>query len=175
MQTSEQLQNIQSKKEIRHKKFTEEEDSQLRTLVQQFGSDSWDDITTAMNGQRTKRQLRERWQNYLSPALIPSYSETEDCALLTLYRQIGPQWAKIATMIGKKSAISTRNRYRSLQAMKARGVKPDYLKIEECHEIHEMNRINPLEPSLLEVPEFNFLMNDMTVGDSWECEFEGFF
>jgi hypothetical protein len=166
-QTSKQLQTMPPKKEIKHAKFTEDEDSQLRSLVDQFGSDAWDNVAAAMGGQRTKRQLRERWQNYLSPNLVPSYTEAEDCVLVALYRQIGPQWAKIAAVIGTKSAISTRNRYRSLQSMKARGVKPDYRTTEVDNEITE---VNPVEPTVFEAPEFNFMM-----GETWECEFEEFF
>jgi hypothetical protein len=120
-----------------------------------------------MTRQRTKRQLRERWQNYLSPDLLPSYTEVEDGLLVALYNQVGPQWAKIAAVIGKKSAISTRNRYRSLQSMKARGLKPDYQKTEVDDAITEMN---PMESTVLEVPDINFMMEE-----SWECELEGFF
>jgi preprotein translocase subunit SecA len=166
-QTSQQLQTMSPTKDIKHTKFTEEEDQQLRSLVAQFGSNDWDNIAAAMSGRRTKRQLRERWQNYVNPDLLPFYTEVEDGLLVALYNQVGPQWAKIAAVIGKKSAISTRNRYRSLQSMKARGVKPDYEKTEVWNEITEMNR---MESTVLEVPDINFMMEER-----WECEFEGFF
>ena len=190
-QMSNKIGTMSSKKEIRHVKFTEEEDSQLCNLVEQFGRNDWDNITRAMGGQRTKLQIRERWQNYLSPELVSSYTEAEDCVLVALYKQVGPQWSKIAAMIGKKSSISIRNRYRSLQSMKARGFKPDYQKMSmnakipqfaESSESAEpassaelkgmtgMTEMNPVEPMMLEIPDLNFMM-----GDPLECEFEGFF
>jgi hypothetical protein len=157
-----EIQTTPSKKEIRHAKFTEDEDSQLRNLVEQVGSDAWENIAAAMGGKRTKRQLRERWQNYLSPNLVPSYTEAEDCALVALYKQVGPQWAKIAAVIGKKSAISIRNRYRSLQSMKARGLKPDYERMGVGKEIPE---VKPVESTVFEDSEF----------ETWECEFDDLF
>jgi hypothetical protein len=60
---SNQIQTMSSKKEIRHAKFPEDEDSQLRSLVEEIGTTDWDHIAISMGGQRTKRQLRERWQN----------------------------------------------------------------------------------------------------------------
>jgi hypothetical protein len=83
-------------------------------------------VAEAMSSQRTKRQVQERWQNYICPELEPQYTEADDEMLESLYLQMGPQWTKIADMIGKKSGILTRNRYRTLQSMKARGITPDY-------------------------------------------------
>jgi hypothetical protein len=114
------------KKCIKRTKFLAEEDEQIRAQVERFGASAWEKVAEAMENRRTKRQLRERWQNYLSPSLEPAYTETEDQVLVALYRVVGPHWARIAALIGKKSAISARNRYRALQSMKARGMKPDY-------------------------------------------------
>jgi hypothetical protein len=49
------------KKDINHIKFTEEEGSHLQILVEQFGSNAWDNVAAAMGGQRTN----------LTPDLLP--------------------------------------------------------------------------------------------------------
>jgi hypothetical protein len=115
-----------NKKNIKRVKFTDDEDREIRSLVVQLGTDAWDQVAEAMSSQRTKRQVRERWQNYICPELDPQYTEADDQMLENLYIQMGPQWTKIAVAIGKKSGILTRNRYRLLQSMKTRGIKPDY-------------------------------------------------
>jgi hypothetical protein len=176
--TSFLLQSIQQnlqKKEIRHTKFTDDEDSQLCALVQQYGMDSWDKIAAMMGNQRTKRQLRERWQNYLNPELVLSYTEDEDCALVRLYSQVGPQWAKIAAVLGKKSAISTRNRYRSLQSMKARGVKPDYAKVDPMNQISVTDSMESSVFEITDLTDFDFNLGiGIGLGDSWESDFSQF-
>jgi hypothetical protein len=115
-----------SKKIITRQKFTPDEDEEICRLVKELGASDWNAIATAMGTDRTKRQLRERWMNYLDPHLDLGYTAAEDALLVDLVRQRGPQWAKIAATIGTKSAISTRNRYRSLKSMEAKGVEPIY-------------------------------------------------
>jgi myb proto-oncogene protein len=113
-------------KKIRRNKFSQEEDYEITRLVAQFGSRNWGPIADAVGNNRTKRQVRERWMNYLDPQLKNSYSPAEDAMLERLYDQYGQQWARIALEIGNKSAISVRNRHRKLQSAKARGLQPMY-------------------------------------------------
>jgi hypothetical protein len=115
------------KKLITRRKFTCDEDEQIYHLVEQFGVENWDQIARELGTNRTKRQLRERWQNYLDPTLDLGYSEQEDERLVQLFKECGPQWAKIAALIGKKSAISARNRYRCLMSLRAKGQRPRYV------------------------------------------------
>jgi myb proto-oncogene protein len=115
-----------SKKLITRRKFNGDEDERICELVEKLGPLNWDQIAAELGGSRTKRQLRERWQNYLNPELDLGYTEAEDERLIELFQECGPQWAKIATLIGKKSAISTRNRHRSLMALRAKGQRPRY-------------------------------------------------
>jgi hypothetical protein len=150
------------KKTIKRLKFTDEEDQEIRALVTRFGTDAWDQVAKAMNSQRTKRQVRERWQSYICPELEPRYTEMEDQLLEALYLQIGPQWAKIALMIGKKSGISTRNRYRSLQSMKTRGTKPDYDLMDAG--------VNMSDSPECELDELRLTMNTTGFDDTWPCE-----
>jgi arginine decarboxylase-like protein len=164
-------QAAETKKVIKRSKFMREEDEQIRAFVAQFGPNAWDEITEAMGGDRNKRQLRERWQNYLSPGLSLSYTEVEDCALITLHAHVGPQWAKIASVIGTKSAISVRNRHRSLQSMKARGVKPDYQSVSGGLAI--TNQSVPESPEL-SVGDFDLRLYSIALSDTWECDLDSF-
>jgi hypothetical protein len=123
-----------------------------------------------MGNQRTK-QLRERWYSYLNPTLEPAYTETEDQALMTLYAMIGPHWARIAGVIGKKSAISARNRYRSLQSMKARGVKPDY---ERTAPPVTVSQVQPIEEQIPSFPDFDLEFRAHPFSDPWNADLELF-
>jgi hypothetical protein len=156
------------KKEIKRAKFSEDEDEQIRALVERVGCDAWEQIAEAMGNQRTKRQLRERWQNYLSPTLEPAYTEWEDQKLVGLYAMIGPQWARIASAIGNKSAISTRNRYRALQSMKAHGLKPDYQGISSPVVVSQVQPIEELQPNF---PDFELSFGPDTLNDPWSLDF----
>ena len=102
-----------SAKSIKRVKFLPSEDKKIIELASIYGVD-WKQISQSFGPSRTKRQLRERWQNYLNPECNPTYTEEEDCMLLELVDKIGTKWAKIAEKIGKKSAISCRNRHRIL-------------------------------------------------------------
>jgi hypothetical protein len=157
---------VPGKKVIKRSKFTSEEDGEIRSLVAQFGSNAWDAIAAAMAGNRSKRQLRERWLNYLNPDHDAFYTEAEDHALVALYMKVGAQWAKIAGAIGTKSAISVRNRYRSLQSMRARGVRPDYQRYEGlCTTTQE---VVPEQ----DLTEFNFQFGNIGITDSWDWDID---
>ena len=60
---------FQAKKTHPRAKFTKEEDEMLKNLVENFGDNNWQVISSKMPG-RNSRQCRERWQNYLSPDVI---------------------------------------------------------------------------------------------------------
>jgi hypothetical protein len=148
------------KKEIKRNKFTHDEDERLVQLVGKYGADNWEDITKALGTGRTKRQLRERWQNYLNPDLSPQYSPDEDRQLEALYEQHGSQWAKIAGLLGNKSAISARNRYRTLQSLKQKGLRPEYSEESvgesSAHASDSEGLVEPVEFNLSHLDEFDF-------------------
>jgi len=49
-------------------KFTEEEDQKLTSIVMQVGAKDWIKVSQLMET-RNPRQCRERWNNYINPAL----------------------------------------------------------------------------------------------------------
>jgi hypothetical protein len=107
------------------RKFSAQEDKLLCRLVEK-SPNNWDAIAAEFTPSRSKRQLRERWQNYLDPHLELGYTKAEDDLLCGLFSELGPQWAKIAATMGKKSSTSTRNRHRLLQTLEAKGQRPSY-------------------------------------------------
>jgi hypothetical protein len=120
------IQTTSHKREIKRKKFTGDEDEEIRRLVEAHGTTDWTMIAEEMGNGRTKRQIRERWQSYLNPELETEYNEADDELLRTLRGRLGPKWSVIAVALGRKSGISVRNRYRTLQTQKKKGFKPDY-------------------------------------------------
>lgn len=104
---------------IKHK-FSIEEDQIIIDLVARHGEKSWRLISTKM-ANRTPRQCRERWRNYLSPVVqnLP-WTDEEDAQLLDLTDNLGKQWAKIAKHFEKRTDTNVKNRWSLLQRKRHR-------------------------------------------------------
>jgi hypothetical protein len=94
--------------------FSAHEDECLKQLVSQFGNRDWKTIARQMPN-RTTRQCRERYKNYLSPELsnLP-WSPSEDLLLREQFAKIGPKWATLATFFSGRSDVSIKNRWATL-------------------------------------------------------------
>lgn len=65
---------------------------------------------------RTARQCRERWKNYLSPDVRNGpWTIEEDNLLLELVPKMGTQWAKIAKSFNSRTDTNVKNRFLYLQ------------------------------------------------------------
>lgn len=85
------------------------EDARLKAAVAEHGL-HWALVATKV-GKRTSDQCAKRWCDVLDPSLKKSeWTADEDSALLGLYQQLGTAWAKLATHIPGRSALSCRNR-----------------------------------------------------------------
>lgn len=104
--------NNKEKNEIkRGKKFTPEEDEKLKKLVDEMGSQKWDLIAAEMPG-RNGRQCRDRYKNYLIPGYFNGqWSKEEDLILRTKFKELGPQWSKIADFLKNRSSNCVKNRW----------------------------------------------------------------
>ena len=103
----------EEKKTVRVK-FTHEEDQRLIELVKQYGEKSWKKIASIMKT-RTTRQCRERYINYLNPALLNGpWSEEEDKLLIEKVKEMGPKWAQIVKFFKARSDVNIKNRYAML-------------------------------------------------------------
>lgn len=93
------------------RKFTQEEDTKLCQLVNQYGAKKWDQIAKMMPG-RTGRQCRDRYRNYLIPGFFNGqWSQEEDELLHEKFNQMGRQWARMMQFFPGRSANSLKNRW----------------------------------------------------------------
>jgi hypothetical protein len=101
---------------ITRRRFTPKDDELLCATVQALWPALWEQIAEAMGGKWTARQLRERYNGYLSPHVNHEWTNEDDCMLLALHSKHGHKWAMIAAQLGNRSNVSVRNRFRTLQA-----------------------------------------------------------
>jgi len=92
-------------------KFSDEEDQKLKDLVTQHGTKDWILISKLMET-RNPRQCRERWNNYINPALrVDPWTPEEDMILDAKFSEYGPRWNKIAKFFVNRSDNNIRNRW----------------------------------------------------------------
>jgi hypothetical protein len=93
------------------RKFTPDEDQQLRRLVEDLGTKSWDEIAGFLPD-RNGRQCRDRYRNYLLKGLITEpWTPKEDATLISQYHLIGPKWVEIGKMLSGRSGNNVKNRW----------------------------------------------------------------
>ena len=99
---------------IQRSRFTKEEDELLKQLVNSPKQLKWSEIARYLNN-RTARQCRERYNNYLRPNLINGpWTKEEDDLLLELFESNGPKWALISQKFNSRSPVNVKNRHASL-------------------------------------------------------------
>jgi hypothetical protein len=88
---------------LKHKAWSNEEDSRLRRAVQAYGTSSWADVATAVPG-RHNEQCRDRWNDILNPTVAKAkgrWTEEEDRHLLAAIQQLGvPNWKEVSNQLG---------------------------------------------------------------------------
>jgi hypothetical protein len=98
-----------------HVKFTQEDDNRLRRLVKALGTVDWNAIADRMGG-KNPRQCRERWINYLSPALnTAAWTLAEDALLMQKYLDFGGKWVQISKCFPNRTDCMIKNRFNKLQ------------------------------------------------------------
>jgi hypothetical protein len=108
------------RKQQPRKTFTSEEDAILLDAMEAVPFIDWHRIARIFNGkqgvqQRTARQLRERWRNYLtSDVNRDAFTPEEDQRLMRLYAEKGPLWKQMARQFQGRTDWSLKNRYRCL-------------------------------------------------------------
>ncbi len=87
---------------IKQEKWTQEEDEQLKNLVDQHG-DQWAEIAKEMSG-RTHTQCSQRYKRTLNPAIKQrKWTKEEDEQLKNLVDQHGKKWVKIAKEMSNRT------------------------------------------------------------------------
>jgi hypothetical protein len=98
-----------------HSKFSPQEDGRLLRLVEEHGANCWRLIAKRMDN-RNSRQCRERWLNYLNPALnTQPWTEAEDALLEQKYAQMGPRWVFMMRFFPNRTDAMVKNRFQILQ------------------------------------------------------------
>jgi hypothetical protein len=96
-------------------KFTPEEDNHLVELVEQFGLDSWPQLSRRMPG-RNSRQCRDRWVNYLSPDICKGpWCAAEETLLCEKIIEFGHSWKKIAYFFKGRSEVNVKSHWNRMQ------------------------------------------------------------
>ena len=95
-------------------KFTQDEDIMLRNLVAEYVNQNklidYDEIAKKMN--KTKRQVKERYEGYLRPNLIKKEWTKEDDELIEkLVNKFGKKWKRIESYFPGRSNVMIKNRY----------------------------------------------------------------
>ncbi|KAG1753764.1 uncharacterized protein EDB91DRAFT_1215164 [Suillus paluster] len=110
---------------LKHKAWSDEEDSRLRLAVQAHGT-SWVDVASFVPG-RHNDQCRDRWNDILNPTVTKGkWTEEEDRDLLAVVQRIGiSSWKEISNQLGNGRTDSMcRNRYNTLQRPKPTKMQP---------------------------------------------------
>jgi hypothetical protein len=96
-------------------KFTPEEDLRLRDVIDRCGSKDWSIVACHMYP-RNARQCRERWTNYINPAIqnIP-WTPEEEALLEQKFTEFGTRWQIIAAFFPKRSKNHIKNHWLSRQ------------------------------------------------------------
>ena len=92
------------------KKWTEQEDEQLRKAVKEFGEKQWQEIAERIPG-RNHVQCLQPWKKVLKPGLKKGHWTPEEDSLLVLYKQSGGNWAEVAEHIPGRTAKQCRERW----------------------------------------------------------------
>lgn len=104
---------------IIRKRFTKDEDKNLKKIVESMHVLDWDAIASKMEG-RTARQCKDRWLNYLSPSVNTNeWTKEEDEILISKYKEYGPKWVNISRCLTNRTDISVKNRWISIMRKNA--------------------------------------------------------
>jgi myb-related protein len=115
-------------------RFSHEEDNTIRAAVNEFGCHEWRAVAERVGNNRIARQVRERWNNFLSPPIQHAFTDAEDEKLMELASNFTGDWAQIARIIGNRSAIQVRNRVRKLSR-----------RLESSAEVEDQDDLIPLQ------------------------------
>jgi hypothetical protein len=99
------------------KLFSPDEDARLLSLVGDAQSPHWEQISQSMPG-RNSRQCRERWSNYVNPAIrTDPWTAAEDDLLIQKVNEMGHFWSSMSSCFNGRSESDIKNRwYSHLQA-----------------------------------------------------------
>lgn len=91
--------------------FSAEEDEKIKYLVNKYGTHNWKIVSSYM-GERTAKQCRDRYFNYLDGDFIKcEWTQEEDNLLKSLIKNIGPKWSIMKKYFPHRNHHSIKNRW----------------------------------------------------------------
>ena len=98
---------------IARRPFTVEEDARLIDIMNKGDFINWEIVAQQM-GDRSSRQCRERWVNYLSPGIrTDPWTDYEDRLLVQKINELGRCWSTIGQFFNGRSENDVKNRWYS--------------------------------------------------------------
>ena len=96
-------------------KFTPEEDQKLIYIVSTSPEIKWSKVAEIMKN-KTSRQCRERYKNYLANGINQSpWTPEEDQVLLKAYAEIGPCWSHMTSLFQGRTCVNIKNHYAKIK------------------------------------------------------------
>ena len=91
--------------------FTAEEDELIKRLFEEEGIRNWAEIAEKIED-RTPKQCKDRYNNYLSPGIknLP-WTQEEDQRLLQKIQEFGHKWTKIVQFFPGRGSNNIKNRW----------------------------------------------------------------
>ncbi|KAK3125772.1 hypothetical protein QOZ80_7BG0609560 [Eleusine coracana subsp. coracana] len=100
--------------------WSAEEDGVLRSQIAIHGTDNWT-IIAAQFKDKTARQCRRRWYNYLnSECKKGGWSQEEDMLLCEAQKVLGNRWTEIAKVVSGRTDNAVKNRFSTLCKRRAK-------------------------------------------------------
>ncbi|XP_047066855.1 transcription factor MYB124-like [Lolium rigidum] len=94
--------------------WSAEEDDVLRAQIAHLGTDNWTVIATQFKD-KTARQCRRRWYNYLNTECKKGgWSREEDKLLCETQKVLGNKWTEIAKVVSGRTDNAVKNRFSTL-------------------------------------------------------------
>ncbi|OHT13419.1 Myb-like DNA-binding domain containing protein [Tritrichomonas foetus] len=102
---------ISSTKKQKRVLFSRVEDMMILSYVECIGPRQWSNIAKQLPD-RTGKQCRDRYMNYLAPTINHNkWTEQEDRLLLQKYDEYGPQWTLIRQFFPGRTGNMLKNRW----------------------------------------------------------------
>ena len=122
-----ELSNTQSESSTKKKfytrtRFSPQEDKELIRLVSLYGENDWNKISLELYNQsqkkfqRTSKQCKDRYINYLSPDIQnKEWTLEEDQCLICYFCQYPYRWKILKKFLSGRSEVAIKNRFKHLQ------------------------------------------------------------
>lgn len=119
--------------------WTLKEDNRLLAAIMRFGLDNWSKVSKFVGNNRTRGQCSQRWSRGLNPSISRvEWNPKEDSMLMNYVKIHGnKRWSKISSLLGNRSDVQCRYRYKQLIKKKSRSFPDISTSIEDNNNANE--------------------------------------